>query len=208
MPGAIKFEANLVFEVEGYAVFSPPGKFIDGGDDPVGGPAIIVRLSARRRLSRAPEWPWSDESIRSPPEAAVDQVGTAADVVDVGVGQQQVVDLVGRDGPLAHGLLGFVPLGQAAVDEDGEFVELKQLAGAGDAVFGAEMGNTIVSHRQTQMNTDKMNVYHEGYEEHEETRQKIFTAKVMKNRIYVTRQPTFSISQGWWRYWVYGVLRY
>ena len=81
------------------------------------------------------------------PEPAVDQVGTAADVVDVGVGQQQVVDLVGRDGPLAHGLLGFVPLGQAAVDEDGEFVELKQLAGAGDAVFGAEMGNTIVSHR-------------------------------------------------------------
>jgi hypothetical protein len=108
------------------------------------------------------------------PEPAVDQVGSAADVVDVGVGQQQVVDLVGRDGPLAHGLLGFVPLGQAAVDEDGEFVELKQLAGAGDAVFGAEMGNTIVSHRQTQMNTDKMNIYHEGYEEHEENTTKDF----------------------------------
>jgi hypothetical protein len=45
---------------------------------------------------------------------------------------------------------------------------LKQLAGAGDAVFGAEMGNTIVSHKLTQMNTDKMNIYHEGYEEHEE----------------------------------------
>jgi hypothetical protein len=82
------------------------------------------------------------------------------------------------------------------------------VAGAADAVFGAEMGNTIVSHRLTQMNTDKMNIYQEGYEEHEETRQKIFTAKVIKNRIYVTRQPTFSMLQGWWRYWVYGVLRY
>ena len=60
-------------------------------------------------------------------------------MVDVGVGEKQVVDLVRRDGPLVHGLLSVVPLGQAAVDHDVEAVELQQVAGAGDAVLGAEM---------------------------------------------------------------------
>jgi hypothetical protein len=36
------------------------------------------------------------------PEPAVDQVGSAA---DVGMGEKRVVDLGGRDGPIAKGLL-------------------------------------------------------------------------------------------------------
>ena len=69
---------------------------------------------------------------------------------------------------MVHGVLRIAPLGQAAVDHDVEAVELQQVAGAGDAVLGADMGKAIVSHRSTQMNTDKMNFYHEGHEENGE----------------------------------------
>ena len=105
-------------------------------------------------------------------ELPVDQLGYTADMVDVGMGEEQVVDLGRRNRPLVHGLLWIVPLGQAAVDQDIEAIELQQVAGAGDAVLGAEMEKLKMGHGLTLMKTDRERFYHEGHEEHEEVNAK------------------------------------
>ncbi len=73
-------------------------------------------------------------------KALLDQFRHPADVIDVGMGEKQVIDRGRRYGPVVHGRNGIAALGQAAVDHDGQAVGLQQVAGTGDAVFGTEMG--------------------------------------------------------------------
>ena len=80
------------------------------------------------------------------PEAGFDQVRHAADVVDMGVGQEEVVDFFGRYGKLVERKLRIAALGFAAVHQDVDTVGrsrmgFDEVAGAGDTFFGAEMGN-------------------------------------------------------------------
>jgi hypothetical protein len=67
-------------------------------------------------------------------KALLDQFRHPADVIDVGMGEKQVVDLSRRYGPVVHGVVGIAALGQAAVHHDGQAVGLQQVAGAGDAL--------------------------------------------------------------------------
>ena len=69
-------------------------------------------------------------------EALLDEHGNPAGVVDVGVGDQDVVDGVGGKGEFAVGNL--VPaLLKAAVDEDAGVVDLQTVAASGDALVRA-----------------------------------------------------------------------
>jgi len=163
--GAFQLEGHTVCEVESFTVFKSPRKFVDRLPKTIG--RSVGSSGKRHGVGQH----WRQQGLGGMGtddlalESVFDQLGHPADVVDVGVGEKQVVDFSGRNGPLVHGVLRIAPLGQAAVDHDVEAVELQQVAGAGDAVLGAEMGKAIVSHRSTQMNTDKMNFYHEGHEE-------------------------------------------
>ena len=69
-------------------------------------------------------------------EALLNEHGNPAGVVDVGVGDQDVVDGVGGKGEFAVGNL--VPaLLEAAVDEDAGVVDLQTVAASGDALVRA-----------------------------------------------------------------------
>ena len=77
-------------------------------------------------------------------EPGIDQVRDPADVIDVGMGEKQKVDLCRRHRELVERHLRVMALGNAAVHQDGDaaaVVRLKsdQVAGAGDAGFGAKM---------------------------------------------------------------------
>jgi len=137
--GALQFEANVVCGIERLTLFEPPGMLIDGSDDSIGG---LFGFNAepqgvgQNRLQQGLGGMGADDL---PLETVFDQVGNAADMVDAGVGEKKGVDLGGRDGPSVYGPLLVVALGQTAVDHDDETVDLEQVAGAGDAVFGTEM---------------------------------------------------------------------
>lgn len=79
------------------------------------------------------------------PEAGFDQVRHAADVVDMGVGQEQVVEFFGRYGKPGKRQFRITALGFTAIHQDVDVVRLAgsgfdEMAGAGHTVFCAEMG--------------------------------------------------------------------
>jgi hypothetical protein len=69
-----------------------------------------------------------------------DQFRHPPDVVDVGVGEEKKVDLPGGDWPGGDGRDVVTALGKAAVDQNVQTVGLQQMAGAGDGVLSAEVG--------------------------------------------------------------------
>lgn len=80
------------------------------------------------------------------PEAGFDQFRHAANMVDVGVGQEQIVDFVGWYGKLGERQFRIVALGASTVHHDIDAVGragmgFDKMAGAGDTVFCAEMMN-------------------------------------------------------------------
>jgi len=83
-------------------------------------------------------------------EPGIDQVRDPADVIDVGMGEKQKVDVCRRHRELVERHLRVMALGNAAVHQDidaaAAVVRLKtdQVAGAGDAGFSAEMGDCDV----------------------------------------------------------------
>ena len=79
-------------------------------------------------------------------KTGVDQVRHPADMVDMGMGEEKIVDCAGCGRKGGKGQHRVVALGGAAVDHEGDVVwgaraGLHQVAGAGDAVFCAEMGD-------------------------------------------------------------------
>ena len=80
-------------------------------------------------------------------KTGIDQVRDPADVIDVGMGQKQVVDVCRRYRELVEGYLRIMAMGNAAVHQDSDAaaamfrLNLDQVAGAGDAGFGTQMGD-------------------------------------------------------------------
>ena len=70
-------------------------------------------------------------------EALLHQKGQAAGVVDVGVGDEHIVDVIGSEVQLVLIVL-ILTLLQAAVDENLLAVDLQAVTAAGDRVGGAE----------------------------------------------------------------------
>jgi hypothetical protein len=79
----------------------------------------------------------ADDFSRKP---VFDELGHSSDMVDVGVGDEQVVDPVRWYRPLVHAHYPVAALGHPAVHHQVQAVDLQEVAGTGDAVFGAEMG--------------------------------------------------------------------
>ena len=72
-------------------------------------------------------------------ETAMDKLGDAADVIDMGVGQEEKVDIFRRNRPRLHGSHDIIPLGHTAIDQDVETLTLEQMTGPGDGMLTAEM---------------------------------------------------------------------
>src|SRR6056297_2455044 len=100
-------------------------------------------------------------------KTGIDQVRDPADVIDVGVGQKQKVDGSRRHWEPVEVYLRIMALGNAAVHQDGGAaaavvrLKLDQVAGAGDAGFGAEVGDGDVAWGHQLMGVGfKPGVYH------------------------------------------------
>jgi len=79
-------------------------------------------------------------------ETGIDQVRHPANMVNMGVGEKEIVDLFRGYRKSRKGQHRVIALSRAAVDQDidavgGARTSLYQVAGTGDAIFGAEMGN-------------------------------------------------------------------
>ncbi len=75
-----------------------------------------------------------------PVKAGPDQFRYPADVIDVGMSEEKIVDCRWRYGPLVHWYFRIISLGHAAVHHDVQTVGLQQMAGTGNAVFSTQMG--------------------------------------------------------------------
>lgn len=81
-----------------------------------------------------------------PLEPGIYEIRYPADVVNVGMGEKEVVYLFGRHRELIKGQFRVAALGIAAVHQDiyaaaGVRVGLNQVTGAGYALFGADVGD-------------------------------------------------------------------
>jgi hypothetical protein len=129
-------ERDVFLQVEGLVEFKSPRNVVDGpcdpADEPLGNSGKfhgIGQHGVKQGLGRVRA---NDLALKS----LLDQFRHASDVVDVGMGQKQVVDLRRRYEPVVHVSLRIPALGQAAVNHDGQAVGLQQVAGTGDTVFG------------------------------------------------------------------------
>ena len=52
------------------------------------------------------------------PESGINEVRDSADVIDVGMGEKEVVDLAGLNGEPVKGQLRVIAIGRAAIDKD------------------------------------------------------------------------------------------
>ena len=165
--GVLELEGYAVFQCEDFVEFEPPGEVVYQGFEvliaqlpsrgslpvilfPVAPPLgrIIVPVREGHGVTEHGE----EEGLGGmgtddlAPEAGLDQVRHPADVVDMGVGEEEVVDIFGRDGKPVERQLRIIALGSAAVDQDVDAVRrsgtgLDEVAGAGDTVLRAEMGD-------------------------------------------------------------------
>lgn len=75
-----------------------------------------------------------------PVESRIDKVRHPADVIDMGVGKEEVIDVGRGYGPSIKRRHPIVAHGQAAIDEDGGAGgDSKEVAGAGDRIASAEV---------------------------------------------------------------------
>jgi hypothetical protein len=146
--GVFQGKADVVFQGEGFVQLKSPGQVIDlffHGPDlavgPIGKRHGIFEHGQEQGFGAV----GADDLTAKP---GIYQVRDPADVIDVGMGEKQKVDVCRRHRELVEGYLRIMALGNAAVHQDGDAVaaavvrlKLDQVAGAGDAVFGAEMGD-------------------------------------------------------------------
>ena len=153
MPRVGKFDVHALAQVDELTVLADNHKFLDPlrvlhgveGLGPGGAGALTLAVFPLRVLlldvggvqqhdfqQLGGEAGGEDAAL----EALLDEHGNPAGVVDVGVGDQDVVDGVGGKGEFAVGNL--VPaLLEAAVDEDAGVVDLQTVAASGDALVRA-----------------------------------------------------------------------
>jgi hypothetical protein len=118
-PARPNLERDAFFQVEGLAIFKSPRQVVDGPCDPADKPAResgkfhgIGQHGVKQGLGGVGT---DDFALK----ALLDQFRHPADVIDVGMGEKQVVDFGRRYGPVADSRARFAALGQAAVHHDG-----------------------------------------------------------------------------------------
>jgi len=72
-------------------------------------------------------------------ETVMDELGDTADVVDMGMGEEEKINVFRRNRPRLHGSHGIIPLGHTAIHQDIETLTLEKMTGPGDGMLTAEM---------------------------------------------------------------------
>lgn len=117
MPGASELEMNSFFQSKVFAKFEPVGAFIDTFEKSLLlPPADIGETESvlEQRQKQCPGWVRAENFAL---EAVADQFRDAADMVDVGVGEKKVVDILWGNRPGLHRSDRVMALGHTAINE-------------------------------------------------------------------------------------------
>ena len=145
MPGVAQLEGDLVFEGEGFVEFEAPGEIIDAIfqvlDLFVGSLGKGHGIAEHRQQQGLGGMGADDLAFK----ACIDQIRYPADMINMGMGQKQIADVGRRHGELCKRQFRVISVGGAAVHQDidasgGTRMGFYEVAGTGDAFFGAEMG--------------------------------------------------------------------
>ena len=151
VPGIAQFKGDLLFQGKCLVQFKAPCQLIDQtfqAADILVGPAGKRHGVTEHGQEQRPGGMGADDLA---PESGIEQVRHPADVVDMGVGEKQIVYFARRDRELVKGQQRVIAIGAAAVDEDvyavgGTGAGFYQVTGTGDAFFGAEVAYFYVIH--------------------------------------------------------------
>ena len=109
-----QFESDAVSEVKGLIVFEAPGQIIDDSLNLLD--LGTLHAEGHRILQhRSQEGLGGVGRDDLPLKSLVYELRQASDVVDVGMGEKEEIDLARRDRPLSDGDQRIVPLWQSAV---------------------------------------------------------------------------------------------
>lgn len=147
MAGIAEFKGDSLLEAEGLVEFKAPGEFADEGFE-----LFLVSVCpplprkghgvAEHGQQQGLGGMGADDFSAKP---GVDQLWNPADMIDMGVGEKQVVYGPRRNGKLVKGQLRIISLGTTAINQDvdaggGTGSCLDEVTGTGYAVFCAEVG--------------------------------------------------------------------
>jgi len=141
MAGIAELEGDPPLQGEGLVEFEAPGEVVDLGlqaVDVLGGSGGEGEGIAEHRQKECLGGVGADNLAA---EAGLDQFRHPADVVDMGVGEEEVVDLRREDWELGEREDWVVAVGGAAVDQDVEVGGLDEVTGTGYGGFGAQVGD-------------------------------------------------------------------
>ncbi len=139
--GVFHGKENAVFKAEGIVQFKPSGQVIDSGFHGPDPGVHALRNGHGIPEHRGKQGLGGMRADNLPFKPGIDKVRHPAGVVDVGMGEKQIIDGRWRHRPLVKGQHGVMALGNAAVHQEIDTGGLDQVAGAGDAVFGADVGD-------------------------------------------------------------------
>ncbi len=146
MAGVFQGKGDAVSQGEGVVQLKSPGQIVDLffqgpdlGTGPVGKRHGIPKHGQEQGFGAV-----GADNLTGKP--GIDQVRDPADVIDVGMGEKQKVDVRRRHREPVERHLRIMALGNAAVHQDVDAaalvrLNLNQVAGAGDAGFGTQMGD-------------------------------------------------------------------
>ena len=141
VPGVFQVEGDAVFEAEGVVELESPGQLLDAGFHGADLPVAAVGKGHGVPEHGHQQGLGGVGADDLAAEAGIDEIRHPPDVVDVGMGEKQVIDPFRRHRPLLERQHGVMALGDAAVHQDVDTGVLDEVAGAGDAVSGAEVGD-------------------------------------------------------------------
>jgi hypothetical protein len=139
-------KGDVVLQGEGFVQLKSPGQVVDfffHDPDLVVGPVGKRHGIPEHGQEQGFGAVGADDLTTKP---GIGRVRDPADVIDVGMGKKQKVDVCRRHREPVEGYLRIMALGNAAVHQDGDAaavvrLNLDQVTGAGDAGLSAEMGD-------------------------------------------------------------------
>ncbi len=139
MAGIFQMKGNAVFELKGVIHLESPGQIVDSGFH---GPDLTVGAAGKGHAVPEHGDQQSLGGISADDlafEPGIDKIRNPADMINVGMGKKQVIDIRSRHRPLPERQHRIMALGNAAVHQKGDTVGLHQMARAGNTVFSSDV---------------------------------------------------------------------
>ena len=158
MPGPAQLEMDALFQGEIFVELKAVGKLVNTMENVL--PSLFghIRKAQCVRQERLKEGIGGMGAEDFAFEAVMDKLRDAADMIDMGVGQKQKINIPRRNRPAGHGRNLIPALGHTAVHKNVEPLTLQQMTGTGDGMLTAKMREMHGEYLRCQLKDERVKI--------------------------------------------------